>query len=69
MKKFRIVILSVILGLLLCACGKEPTYTEAQTQRMNNAGMITKSYGIDVLESIAQKPDLLFSTPYTDFTY
>ena len=69
MKKFRIVILSVILGLLLCACGKEPAYTEAQTQRMNNAGMIATSYGIDVIQAIAQKPDLLFSTPYTDFTY
>lgn len=69
MKKFRVVILSVILGLLLCACGKEPVYNEAQTQRMNNAGMIATSYGIDILQSIAQKPDLLFSTPYTDFTY
>ena len=69
MKKFRIVILSVILGLLLCACGKEPVYTEAQTQRMNNAGSIATSYGINILEAIAQQPDLLFSTPYTDFTY
>ena len=69
MKKFRIVILSVILGLLLCACGEEPVYTEAQTQRMNNAGSIATSYGINILEAIAQQPDLLFSTPYTDFTY
>lgn len=69
MKKFRIVILSVILGLLLCACGETTEYTEIQNKRMEYAGMIATSYGINILSEVALEPDVIGGVPYTDYTY
>lgn len=69
MKKFRIVILSVILGLLLCACGEAPVYSEIQTKRMEYAGMIATSYGINIISEVAMDPDVISGVPYTDYTY
>ncbi|MBQ3851805.1 MAG: OadG family protein [Lachnospiraceae bacterium] len=64
MKKFKLVILSVILGLLLCACGEEEQISEIQQVRNNRIGTIASSYAIDIISELAQDPEYerLFGT-------
>ncbi|MBO7356550.1 MAG: OadG family protein [Lachnospiraceae bacterium] len=57
MKKFKLVILSVILGLLLCACGEEEQISEIQQVRNNRIGTIASSYAIDIISDLAQDPE------------
>ncbi len=68
MKKIKIVLLSVILGLLLCACGEEEQQTVLQENRSMNAGLVATSYAIPTLEALAQDPEYL-GAPYTDLNY
>ncbi len=68
MKKIKIVLMSVILGLLLCACGEAEEKTSLQENRESTAGTIAVSYAIPTLEAIAQDPEYL-GTHYTDLTY
>ena len=64
MKKIKLVILSVILGLLLCACGEEEQISEIQQVRNNRIGTIASSYAIDIISELAQDPEYerLFGT-------
>ena len=57
MKKFKIVILSVVLGLLLCACGKEAQYDEMQQVRNDKIATIATYYAVDIISEIAQDPE------------
>jgi sodium pump decarboxylase gamma subunit len=57
MKKFKIVILSVVLGLLLCACGNEVQYDDMQLVRNNKIATIATYYAVDIISEIAQDPE------------
>ena len=67
MKKFKIVILSVILGLLLCACGKEEQAGDVQEVRNQKISTIASSYAIDIISELAQDPE--FDALFDQMTY
>ena len=68
MKKIRIVILSVLLGLMLCACGEEQQDSQIQQMRTDLVCKIAGNYAIDTISEMAQNP-AYFVADYTELTY
>jgi len=68
MKKIKIVLLSMILGLILCGCGENEAYTELQNNRLLYAKNTSVSYVIPAINEFAQNPSLA-GCDYKDMTY
>ena len=68
MKKIRIVLLSVLLGLMLCACGKEEQVSDIQQMRTDLVCKIANNYAIDTISEMAQNP-AYFIADYSELTY
>jgi len=66
MRKIKIVLLSVLLGLMLCACG-ETTESRIQQTRIDAAKSLSTSYVITALDELAEQPEM-FGVDYKDLT-
>ncbi|MCR4791438.1 MAG: OadG family protein [Lachnospiraceae bacterium] len=60
MKKIRIVLLSVLLGLMLCACGEEEPLSSIDQGRVDNViSIINDTEIVDILSEMGQNPQFI----------